>query len=115
MKTSVADPDPVSGAFWFFLTPGSGSGIRENIPDHISESLETLLGLNYSNSLLRIRIRNGNIWIRDPGSGINIPDPQDDEKTLSSSLLQYPRPSGTGSSQGGFFSRSVYVYTTSCL
>ncbi len=33
--TSVADPDPGSGAF---LTPGSG----KNNPDHISESLETI-------------------------------------------------------------------------
>jgi hypothetical protein len=50
--TSVADPDPVSGAF---LT--SGSGI--NNPDHIAESLETIfLGLKYLNSLM---------WIRDPG------------------------------------------------
>jgi hypothetical protein len=47
---SVADPGPGSGAF---LTPGSemaknqkpdpGSGM--NIPDHISESLETIFGL----------------------------------------------------------------------
>jgi hypothetical protein len=32
--SSVADPDPGSGAF---LTPGSGSGM--NNPGHISESL----------------------------------------------------------------------------
>jgi hypothetical protein len=44
--TSVADPDPGSGAF---LTPGtgmgknSGSGSGMNNPDHISESLETVL------------------------------------------------------------------------
>ncbi len=35
---SVADPDLGSGAF---LTPGSGM----NIPDHFSESLQTILGL----------------------------------------------------------------------
>jgi hypothetical protein len=39
--TSVADPDPGSGAF---LTPGSGMGKKYgsgmNNPDHISESLE---------------------------------------------------------------------------
>jgi hypothetical protein len=49
--------DPGSG---HFLTPGSG--IRMNIPDHFSESLE----IKYLNSLMRI-------WIRDlfgPGSGI---------------------------------------------
>ncbi len=42
--TSVADPDPGSGAF---LIPGSGMGKKSgsgsgiNNPDHISESLET--------------------------------------------------------------------------
>jgi hypothetical protein len=44
---SVADPDPVSGAFF---TPGSvigmgrksGSGSRLNNPDHIFEILETI-------------------------------------------------------------------------
>ncbi len=57
---SVADPDPGSGAF---LTPGSGirdglksgSGSGMNNPDHISESLGTIFGLNYLNSLMRIR------------------------------------------------------------
>jgi hypothetical protein len=47
---SVADPDPGSGAF---LTQGSGSAMNKNpepgsgmnIPDHISESLETIFGL----------------------------------------------------------------------
>jgi hypothetical protein len=44
-NTSVADPDPGSGAF---LTPGSGmdkksgSGSGMNNPDHIFESLETI-------------------------------------------------------------------------
>jgi hypothetical protein len=45
--TSVADPDPGSGAF---LTPGTGMGNKSapvsgsgmNSPDHISESLETI-------------------------------------------------------------------------
>jgi hypothetical protein len=40
---SVADPDPGFGAF---LTPGSGMGKkfrnRDDNPDHISESLETI-------------------------------------------------------------------------
>jgi hypothetical protein len=52
---------PGSGAFF---TPGSGirdgkksrSGSGMNIPDHISESLETtFFGLKYFNSLMRIR------------------------------------------------------------
>jgi hypothetical protein len=45
-ETSVADPNPGSGAS---LTPGSGirdggkkSGSGMNIPDHFSESLETV-------------------------------------------------------------------------
>jgi hypothetical protein len=62
--------------------PASGSGM--NNPDHIPESLETIFGLKYLNSLM---------WIRDPGwkkfgsgiqdpgwkkfgSGINILEPQ---------------------------------------
>jgi hypothetical protein len=60
---SVADPGSDA-----FVTPGSESGM--NNPDHISESLETIFGLKYLNSLMRIR---------DPGwkkfgSGIKIPD-----------------------------------------
>jgi hypothetical protein len=54
-----------------------------NNPDHISESLETiLLGLKYLNSLMRIRDGKnsdpgcGMEENSDPGSGINIPDPQ---------------------------------------
>jgi hypothetical protein len=46
----------------------SGSGIRDENPDHISESLETI----YLNSLMRIRDPG---W-KKSGSGINIPDPQ---------------------------------------
>ncbi len=55
-NTSVADPDPGSGAF---LTPGSGSGIGFlRIPDlgsqtHIFESLvsDNILGKKFYNSL----------------------------------------------------------------
>jgi hypothetical protein len=78
VHTSVSDPDPRSGAF---LTTGSdpgsgmgkksgsGSGSGMNNPDHISESFETIFGLN---SLMRIRDeKNSNL-----GSGINIPDLQ---------------------------------------
>jgi hypothetical protein len=57
-----------------------------NILDHISESLETIFGLKYLNSLMRMRIRIREFF--DPGSGIGdgknsdlgagikIPDPQ---------------------------------------
>jgi hypothetical protein len=60
--SSVADPG--SGAF---LTPDSGSGMGKNQdpdrgsrsgmnnPDHVSESLETIFGLKYLYSLMRIR------------------------------------------------------------
>jgi hypothetical protein len=52
---SVADPGPGSGAF---LTPGSrirdlgmhknqDPASRMNIPDHISESLETIFGIKF--------------------------------------------------------------------
>jgi hypothetical protein len=43
---------------------GSGSGLRH--PDHISESLETIVGLKYLNSLMRIRDEQNS----DPESGM---------------------------------------------
>jgi hypothetical protein len=49
---------------------GKKSGSGMNNQDHISESVETIFGLKYLNSLM---------WILDGkkfGSGINIPDPQ---------------------------------------
>jgi hypothetical protein len=54
-KTSGLDSvaDPVSG-----MGKKSGSGSGMNNSDHISESLKTILGLKYLNSL---------IWIRDTG------------------------------------------------
>jgi hypothetical protein len=63
----------------------SGSGSGMNNPDHISESLEPAFWvIKILNSLMRIRdpewkkfgcgIRDGKN--SDPGSGINIPDPQ---------------------------------------
>ncbi len=68
------------------LTPGSGMGKKINIRagpgmnilDHISEILETILWVK-NTSLMRIR--NILIWDpgwknSDPGSGINIPNPQ---------------------------------------
>ncbi len=81
VASSVADPDAGSIAFLI-----SGSGVRDgknpdlgsrmNIPDHSSESLETVFWVSDPGS-------SGSLWIRDPGwknsdpgSGINIPDPQ---------------------------------------
>ncbi len=77
---SVANPDPVSGAF---LTPGSG--IRDEQPESYFLELRNhcfgFLGLKYLNSLMRIRdagIRDGDSSDRDgkksdPGSGIKHP------------------------------------------
>jgi hypothetical protein len=49
------------------LDPGSGM----NIADHISESLETIFGLKYLNSLMRMRIQDPGIFLPlDPGSGM---------------------------------------------
>ncbi len=92
---SVSVADPGSGAF---LTPGSGmgrksasgSGIRDEQPGSYFLELRNhfhffgFLGLKYLNFLMRIRdpgwrqfvsgIRDGKK--SNPGSGINIPDPQ---------------------------------------
>ncbi len=81
---SVADPDSGSAAF---LTLGSGMGKKSesgsrirtgmNNPDHISDRLETFFGLKIL-EFFDADPGSGmeNIWIRDPVSGINIPDPQ---------------------------------------
>jgi hypothetical protein len=98
---SVADPDPESGAV---LTPGSGMGKKQDPvsgsgminPDHtgISGSLDQFFGLKYLNYLMdtvswirdpgwktfgsgmeNIRIRDGNIRIRDKHPGSNISSP----------------------------------------
>ncbi len=58
-----------------FFTPGSGSGM--NIPDHISENLETILWCVSGSGIRNLfdpgsGIREGKKF----GSGINIPDPQ---------------------------------------
>jgi hypothetical protein len=62
--TSVADPDPGSGAL---LTPGSGMGKKsgsgsgmKNL-DHISESLETIFW---------VKIKHLKFFDSDPGSGM---------------------------------------------
>ncbi len=79
MRGSVAYPDPGSGAF---LTPGSGMGkkIRSgsrfgmNNTDNISESLETIFWVK----ILKFFDADPGSGMEkfDPGSGINIPDPQ---------------------------------------
>jgi hypothetical protein len=61
---------------------GKKSGFGINIPDHISESLETTF--KYLNFLLRMRILDQGIFLtldsgsgkEKLGSGINITDPQ---------------------------------------
>jgi hypothetical protein len=66
---SVADPDP---EFVAFLTPGFGMGKKSrsgsgmNIPDHISESLETIFWLKI------LKFLNAD---PDPGSGNIFFDP----------------------------------------
>jgi hypothetical protein len=64
LTSSVADPDPGSGAILTHgsgmaknqdLDPESGSGL--NIPDHISESLETIFWVKILKFLTRKRIR----------------------------------------------------------
>ncbi len=85
---SVADPDPGSGAF---LTPGSGMGkkswsgpgfrIRDDQPgSYFLELRNHFFGLNYLNSLMRIRdpewkksvpgfgMEKSRIWNKHPGS-----------------------------------------------
>jgi hypothetical protein len=60
--------------------PDLGSGIGMNNPDHISGSLETIFWVikffdsDPGSGMEKIRIRDGKY--SDPGSGINIPDPQ---------------------------------------
>jgi hypothetical protein len=58
---------------------GETSGSGMNVPDHFFESLETFFGIKILDSLLLIRIQDpgSRIFLTvDPGSGINIPDPQ---------------------------------------
>jgi hypothetical protein len=74
------------------LTPGSGmgkksrSGFGMNIPDHISESLETIFRVKTTlHSLMRIRIR-------DPGSGIFLTlDPVSVMEKFGSGCVADPR------------------------
>jgi hypothetical protein len=80
---SVADPNPGFGVFLtqWIRNPGwvkkSRSGSGMNIPDHISESLETIFWIK----ILKFfdadpDSGSGTFLTLDPGSGINIPDPQ---------------------------------------
>ncbi len=87
---SLTDPDPGSGAFWpmdpgFGVDKKSRYGSGMNIPDHISESLITIFFVkNWLSLWCGSGIRNlfdPGSGIRDgknsdPGSWINIPDPQ---------------------------------------
>ena len=71
VSVSVADPDPGSGAF---LTPGSGMGRKSG-----SRTGIWFFWVKILNSLKRIRDEDSSDpgWKKsDPGSGINIPDPQ---------------------------------------
>ncbi len=103
---------PVFFVLFWPLDPDPASGMREksdpvsgmNIPDHISESLETILGrkilkFTYTDPGLRelfdpgFRTQYGQIRIRGPGSGINIADPQHCCKLKLILLLPNPLPS----------------------
>ncbi len=67
---SVADPE--SGIRYLFDPWIRDPGSRMNNLDNISEILETIFWVRNLISLLRIRDGKNS----DPGSGINIPDPQ---------------------------------------
>ncbi len=66
--TSVADQDSGSDAFLTPPDPGSGPGI--NNPDHISESVETMVWVKI------LKFLNEDPRWKKFVSGINIPDPQ---------------------------------------
>ncbi len=81
------------------LDPDQGSG--KNIPDHISENLEQFLGLkilkffdadpdrNRDPGSVRSRIWDPGWKNLDPGSGINIPDPQHWRSTHDTYYILY--------------------------
>jgi hypothetical protein len=71
----------------------SGSGSGMNNADHISQSLETIFGLNrYLNSLMRIRDGNNT----DPGSEIR-------DKHPGSATLRTTSVAGPDPGSGAFF------------
>jgi hypothetical protein len=93
VKTSVADPDPGSGIGYLFdpwirdgRKSASGSGIRDEQPGSCFVELRNhffcFLGFKIlkffdedpGSGMETVRIRDGKK--SDPGSGINIPDPQ---------------------------------------
>jgi|688.fasta_scaffold1380369_1 hypothetical protein len=83
LQILIRNPVPFYPWIWdpgWAKKSGSGSGI--NNADHISESLETLVGLKYLNSLVRIRDQK----ISDLGSGMEkfkIQDKHPGSATLS--------------------------------
>jgi hypothetical protein len=91
LEGSVADPDPGSGIRCLFdpwigdlgwvknQNPDPGSGSRMNIPDHMSESLESIFGLKYCTVLRFLCGCGSGSGIRnlfDPGSGIREKHPR---------------------------------------
>jgi hypothetical protein len=68
---SVADPGPGSDAF-FDPCKKSGSESGMNNPDHISDSLETIIWFK----ILKFFNADPGWKNSEPGSGINILDPQ---------------------------------------
>jgi hypothetical protein len=77
-KTNVADPDPGSVAFDPWIRDGKISGFVSGIriwdeqPRSYFRELRNNFLVEYLNSLMRIRDGKNS----DPGSEINIPDPQ---------------------------------------
>jgi hypothetical protein len=77
----------------------SGSGSGMNNPDHISKSLETIFGLKYSNSFMRIqdpgweKFGSGmeKTWIRDkhPGSATLVTEEIEGSGTLNAYGSRY--------------------------
>jgi hypothetical protein len=81
IRSSVADPDPGSGAF---LTPGSGMGRKSAFGSGIRDEQPGSYFLELRNHFFGVKILKffdaypGSRMEKksDPGSGINIPDPQ---------------------------------------
>ncbi len=77
LRIRIRDPVPLDPV-WVKKNQDPDPGSRMNIPNHISESLETFLGKKYLNSLMRIRdpeCFHPGSRMEKFGSGINIPDP----------------------------------------
>jgi hypothetical protein len=80
IKTSVTDPDPVSGVFFWPLDPG---WVKSQYPGHISERLKQFSGIKYLKSFFwcGYGMEKFGSGIKDPGSATLI-------KTLNSVFLQ---------------------------